>query len=188
MNPASLTTDHLLLRGFFGADWQAVHEYASDPEVVRYMEWGPNTEEESRIFVRRAIAGQRQEPRRDCGFAIVLRTEEKLIGGCGVFRSKPDSREGWLGYCLNRRFWGRGYATEAAAALLAFGFRELKLHRIFATCDVANAASARVMEKVGMAREGRLREHKQVKGKWRDSYVYAILVREWGRAESGSAE
>jgi ribosomal-protein-alanine N-acetyltransferase len=80
---------------------------------------------------------------------------------------------------LNRKFWRQGYATEVAQALLKFGFNQLKLHRIFATCDPENIASAHVMEKIGMQQEGHIREHKLAKGKWRDSLLYAILDHEW---------
>jgi RimJ/RimL family protein N-acetyltransferase len=69
--------------------------------------------------------------------------------------------------------------TEAARAVLRFGFTELKLHRIFATCRPANIGSARVLEKLGMQREGHFRQHRWMKGAWHDSYLYAILDHEW---------
>jgi len=168
----------LLLRDLKETDQQAVHEYASDSEVVRYMDWGPNTEEETKGFIQRALAGQEEQPRRNYTLAIILKTKAKLIGSCGIHVSNPDSREGWIGYCLNRKFWGKGYATEAANALVDFGFDKLKLHRIFATCDPANMASAHVLEKVGLKREGHLRQHKWAKGRWRDSLVFGILGQE----------
>jgi ribosomal-protein-alanine N-acetyltransferase len=171
--------ERLVLRNFEETDWEAVHAYASDPEVVQYMDWGPNTEEETKQFVQRAIANQKEQPRRTYTLAIVLKSDNKLIGGCGIEVSNPDNQEGWIGYCLNRNFWGQGYATEAAKTLLKLSFNRLKLHRVFATCDPANVASAQVLEKVGMQREGHLREHKRAKGKWRESLLYAILDYEW---------
>lgn len=175
-------TERLLLRDLMEADWQSVHSYASDPEVVRYMNWGPNTEEETKGFIQRALAGQNEKPRRNYTVAIVVRNENELIGGCSICVSNVDNREGWIGYCLNRHFWGKGYATETANALVDFGFDKLSLHRIFATCDPANTASAHVLEKIGMKREGRIREHMWAKGKWRDSLLYAILEQERVRA------
>ncbi len=172
-------TKRLVLRDFEEKDWMSVQHYACDPEVVRYMDWGPNTEEASREFAQRAIARQKERPRRDYTLAIVLERQGKLVGGCGVRVSKSENREGWIGYCLNRDYWGKGYATEAAKALLKFGFDHLDLHRIFATCDPRNVTSARVLKKMGMKREGCLREHKWAKGEWRDSLLYAILKREW---------
>ena len=174
-----LKTERLTLREFESSDWRAVHEYGADPEVVRYMQWGPNTEKETQDFVRRAMVHQREQPRRHYGLAVVLQAEDRLIWGCGLTVSAPEYRGGWIGYCFNRSFWGHGYATEAARVLLWFGFNRLRLHRIFAACDPVNAASARVLEKVGMRREGHLVEHQCQKGRWRDSYLYAILEREW---------
>jgi RimJ/RimL family protein N-acetyltransferase len=91
---------------------------------------------------------------------------------------EPDCNA-WIGYVINPRCWGRGYATEAAREMLRFGFGELELHRIEATCDVLNAASARVLEKIGMQREGLLREHMWLRDRWRSSYLYSILADEW---------
>ncbi len=173
-----------MLRDLSRDYWQAVHSYASDPEVVRYMDWGPNTEKETRNFIQRAIDNKEEQPRRNYTLAIVLKTEDKLIGGCGINVSNPDNREGWIGYGLNRNFWGKGYGTESAKALLKFGFEELNLHRIFATCKTENTASAHVLEKIGMKREGHLREHKWTKGRWHDSFLYAILEQEWNQQKT----
>lgn len=179
MNNLTLTTKRLALREFAKGDWQAVHEYASDPEVVRYVDWGPNTEKETRDFIRRTMASCKEKPRRDYQFAVILKEEDRLIGACDIHLSEPPHQEASIGYCLNRHYWGNGYATEATRRLLAFGFDELQLHRIFATCDPQNKGSVRVLEKAGMRREGRLRDHKWVKGRWRDSFLYAILDHEW---------
>ena len=75
--------------------------------------------------------------------------------------------------------WGRGYTTEAARAMIDFGFRELGLHRIWADCDPRNVASWRVLEKLGLRREAHLRQNARIKGEWVDSLLYAILDREW---------
>jgi RimJ/RimL family protein N-acetyltransferase len=169
----------LVLREFEAADWVAVHEYGSDPQVVRFMDWGPNTEEETLRFIQKSIGYQMEKPRIHYSLAVVVRDKSRLIGGCGVYVSNIDSREGWIGYCLNRQFWGQGYATETARALLEFGFNNLNLHRIFATCDPANIASAHILEKIGMQYEGHLRENVYCKGGWHDELLYAILEEEW---------
>ena len=179
MNNLTLTTERLVLREFTEGDWQAVHEYASDPEVVGYVHWGPNTEEETRDFIRRAMASYREKPRRDWQFAVILKEEDRLIGACDIHLLDRRHQEASIGYCFNQHYWGKGYATEVARRLLAFGFEELKLHRISATCDPQNKGSVRLLEKAGMRREGRLRQHKWVKGRWRDYFLYAILDHEW---------
>ncbi len=168
-------TDRLVLRDHEEADWEAVHRYASDPEVVRYMDWGPNTEDETKEFIKRSIAGQKEQPRKSYGLSIVLKEDDRLVGGCGINISDPNNREGWIGYCLNRSFWGQGYGTETGIALIKFGFDQLNLHRIFALCDPANAASIHVLEKASMQREGHLRERKLRRGIWHDELLYAII-------------
>ena len=84
-----------------------------------------------------------------------------------------------MGYEFNPDYWGRGYATEAAREMLRFGFEELQLHRITAGCIADNAASAHVLEKIGMKLEGRLREKEFFKGRWWDHLWYEILEQEW---------
>ena len=168
-------TNRLVLRDLEEADWQAVQSYGSDPEVVRYMDWGPNTEDETKNFIQRSIMGQKEQPRKNYELAIVLKGVDKLVGGCGIHVSDPNNQEGWIGYCLNREFWGRGYGSETARGLLSFGFDQLNLHRIFALCDPENVASTHVLEKVGMQLEGHFRERKLRKGKWHDELLFAIV-------------
>ena len=173
--PVELVGERLLLREFRGEDWQAVHRYASDPEVCRFMNWGPNGEAETKDFIERRLRAAEERPRRSFGLVVTLRDTEDVIGSCGLTVSKPEHRQGWIGYCFARAYWGRGYATEAARLLVKLGFEMIGLHRIFATCDSENAASARVLEKTGMRLEGRLRSDDFVKGRWRDSLLFAIL-------------
>jgi RimJ/RimL family protein N-acetyltransferase len=177
-------TERLVLRDLTEDDQKAVHSYASDPEVVRYMDWGPNTEQETVNFIQRSIAAQKEQPRTNYTLATVLKADNTLIGSCGIHISSPENKEGWIGYCLNRHYWGQGYATETASALVGFGFAQLSLHRIFATCVPANTASAHVLEKTGLKLEGHLREHRWVKCVWRDSLLYATIDREWAESRS----
>jgi RimJ/RimL family protein N-acetyltransferase len=178
----SLESERLVLREFREEDLKAIHRYASDPEVVRFMPWGPNTEEDTAGFLRRAIEYQSKDPRTHYEIAITLKEGGHLIGGCGIRASNLELREGDFGYCLNRDHWGRGYATETALRLLRYGFEDLKLHRLYATCDPENIGSRRVLEKIGMRREGHLRENVRVRGRWRDSLLYAILDKEWKKS------
>jgi RimJ/RimL family protein N-acetyltransferase len=170
-------TDRLLLREYRETDFSDIHEYATDPEVVRYVPFGPNTEDETRNFIHRNLDQQQDPDRKIFGFAIVLKSEQKIIGGGSlkIFTEGVTT----LGYALNRRYWSKGYATEFARAVLAFGFTQINVHRICSTCDIENRASAHVMEKIGMRREGLWIEDCFIKGEWRSSYTYAILQREW---------
>jgi ribosomal-protein-alanine N-acetyltransferase len=170
-----LHTPRLLLRDFTDADFAAVHAYGSDERAVHFMDWGPNTPDESRAFLARKLAAQQVVPRQEYELAIVIRETGRVIGGAGIRLDATRKGSADMGYVYHPDVWGRGYATEAAAALVAFGFDQLKLHRIYATCDPENRASARVMEKIGMRYEGRIRHHLFQKGQWRDSLLYAVL-------------
>lgn len=99
-----IETKRLLLRDLKETDVRAVHDYASDPAVVRYMDWGPNNREETEAFIQRALEAQKEKPRHHYTLAITLKIDKKLIGSCGVHVSNPDNREGWIGYCFNRLF------------------------------------------------------------------------------------
>jgi [ribosomal protein S5]-alanine N-acetyltransferase len=120
-----------------------------------------------------------ETPRRCYSLAMVTQQDDRLIGRCGFDLGGPDMPEGMLGYALHRDLWGQGYTTEAVRALIGFGFGTLGLHRMWADADPRNVGSWRVMEKVGMRREGHLLENYLFNGDWTDSYLYAILTREW---------
>lgn len=170
-----LESERLIIRDFVMEDWESVHIYASDEQVTKYMEWGPNTERVTKGFIAEMIQVQRDEPRHDYEFAVVLKETGALIGGCGIRR---DQSNGEIGYCFNPDYAGKGYATEAAKALLKFGFSNLGLHRIFAKCRPQNIHSANLMKRLGMKPEGHLREHLWYKGKFHDSLLFSILVDE----------
>ncbi len=172
-------TDRLLLREFVAADWRAVRAYQSDPRYLRFYEWEERSEADVRAFVAMFIGYRRERPRQKFQLAIVLPESGELIGNCGIRVRDPAAREADIGYELDPRYWGRGYATEAARAMLAHGFGPLGLHRITAECLAENSASAHVLEKIGMRREGHLREHVWMKGRRWDTLLYAILAHEW---------
>ena len=175
----ALETRRLVLRELGDDDVTAVQAYAGDLEVVRYLDWGPNTSEDTVRFLAMARAAREALPRTAYHLAIVLKAAERLIGGCRIEIRSAAHGSGDVGYVLDRQHWGHGYMTEATRALVDFGFGRLALHRIWAACDVDNHASARVLEKLGMRREGHLRQSRRRQGEWRDSYLYAILEPDW---------
>ena len=177
-----LESSRLLLRELAAGDWHSVHEYAQDPEVVKFELWGPNSEQQSQEFVRFAIRQSSKRPRKEFELAAALKDSSKLIGACGLQIRNETHGEGHIGYALRPDQWGKGLGTEVARALVRFGFTTLKLHRIWATCHVDNVASARVLEKAGMRREGHLKKCRRQRDGWRDSYLYAILDDEWAEA------
>lgn len=174
-----IETERLVLREFRADDENDIHAYASDPEVVRLMIWGPNTPEQTRTYLTNALAKQEEWPRASVGLAMELKSERRMIGAIELRMQDEVNRAAYIGYVLARKDWGRGYMTEAARAILDAAFRQLDLHRAWATCDPRNHASYRVMEKLGMRREAHFRKDVMEKGEWRDSYLYAILADEW---------
>ncbi len=122
---------------------------------------------------------QREHPRTKSQLAIILRNHERLIGNCGIRTQSPAALEAGIGYKLAPAYRGHSFATEAAQAILTFGFTELHVHRIWAQCIVDNVDSVRVLEKVGMRQEEHLRENTWMKGRWWDTLLYRILEDEW---------
>lgn len=172
-----IRTARLQLRDFVHDDFDAVHAYASDADVTRFMFYGPRTEDETRLYFEHVIAAQTVTPRTLWELAIVRTTDDRLIGACDL---TFDGRgEADLGFILARDAWGHGYATEAARALVVAAFQSLGASRVFATCDIGNHASARVLEKAGLRREATLERHIFAKGTWWTSFLYAIAVEQW---------
>lgn len=174
-----LETERLILRDFVKDDWQEVLAYQSDPLYLRYNDWTERTPEAGQEFIEMFINHQRQEPRIKFQLAVVLKSNNQLIGNCGVRMDDVNSREADIGYELDPKHWNHGYATEAARAIVDFGFSHFGVHRIWASCVAENIGSARVLEKLGMQLEGHLREHKYFKGRWWDTLMYAVIVDEW---------
>lgn len=174
-----LRTERLVLREFADDDWRAVLAYHRDPRYQRFYEMSDPDEEGTRAFVRLFILWQRDQPRSKYQLAITLAETGELIGNVGVRKPTADAEVAEVGYELSPLHWGKGYATEAARALLGWAFRELGLHRAHAHCVSDNVASTHVLEKLGMRREGLLREHQHIKGAWRDVLLYGILASEW---------
>ena len=174
-----LTTPRLILREFREGDLDAIHAYGADPEVSRFMVWGPNTPEDTRAFLDRVLDAQAVWPRPAVAAAVELAATGRLIGAVELRVIDAENRGGEFGYTFARDAWGQGYGPEAASALLRQGFEALGLHRIRATCDVRNRKSWRAMEKLGLRREARFRKDVRVKGRWRDTYLYAMLKEEW---------
>lgn len=176
-----LKSPRLLLRDFTLEDWPDVHAYASQPEACLFQVWGPDTPEESRAYVEGVVALAQARPRTAYHLAIVFPPTGTVIGDGGLDIRNQRFRSGELSYIIHPDYWKRGFATEVAQTLLTFGFTSLNLHRISATCDPRNLASERVMQKLGMRYEGRMRENMLIRDGWRDSLLYSLLEHEWRR-------
>lgn len=171
-----LRTERLLLRPLTRADAVPMLGYKSDAESVRYVPYGPLTlaEIEERIATR--WAGTRFEKEGD-GICLGIEEREtgRLVGDVVLMWRSENDREGEVGYILDPAFSGRGYATEAVAALLDLGFDGWGLHRIIARIDERNTASAGVVERLGFRREARFVESSWFKDEWTTLLIFAQL-------------
>jgi RimJ/RimL family protein N-acetyltransferase len=169
-----LVGERVSLRPFRLEDVPAVLAYASDPEVTRYLLWDAYEDPAmAEAFIRSTHAGGNLWFAR----AVVARAADLVVGGADLRIVSPRDRRGEIGYGLARAYWGQGYATEAAALLVRFGFERLGLVRIEALCAIDNERSARTLERLGMRREGRLAHYRWSKGAPRDHYLYALTRR-----------
>ncbi len=173
MSTIPIETERLRVRLFREDDWQAVHAYTSDPSVMTYVPEGVMTEEQTKQFITESMTEDART------YAVDLLAEDRLIGHVG-FHPWFAPRIYEIGWVFHPRYHGQGYATEAAAALLRYGFETLLVHRVIATCQTENVPSYRVMEKLGMQREAHFRKcFYRDETTWLDEYLYALLEEEW---------
>ena len=175
--PETLDTDRLVLRRPSAADAPAIYEYARDPDVTRYLTFPTHRSlADATAFLTTCAA--RWDSGQEYCWLITVRDDVRAVG---VIAARMSGHRADIGYALARHAWRHGYATEAGRAVVGWLATRTDIHRVWAVCDVDNAASAHVLEKLGMAREGILHRwivHPNVSPIPRDCYVYA-LTRAW---------
>jgi RimJ/RimL family protein N-acetyltransferase len=176
---ARLLSPRLVLRRFRPSDLASFCGYRSDPRVARYQDWESCSEEEGRQLLEPQMTLHPDVPGTWFQVAIELAETGALIGDCGLHTLADGTRQAEIGVTVARNHQGKGYATEAVARLLAYAFGSLEKHRVIAVTDARNLPAARVLERVGMRREGHFIENVWFKGGWGDEYQYAMLGREW---------
>jgi RimJ/RimL family protein N-acetyltransferase len=173
-------TERLRLRPFTRGDVEAVYAYRRREDVARYLFDVALSREECAMAVQQRIGQVALEANDD---KIILAVDEQvsgqLIGEVSLIWRSVEARQCELGWIFNPDQHGKGFATEAARALLDLAFGPGDMHRAMARCDARNLASSRLMERLGMRREAHFREHSIVKGEWDEEFIYAILRREW---------
>lgn len=174
-----LETDRLIIRRFQLEDWMDLYDYLSREEVVRFEPYNVFSEEEC---VKEAARRTEME----CFLAVCLKETEKLVGNIYFQQEGPKEFLTWeLGYVFNLDFWGKGYATESCRRIMDFAFADLYTRRITAMCNTKNERSWKLLERLGMRREGHFIKNVHFKFDenknplWNDSYAYAILAEEW---------
>jgi RimJ/RimL family protein N-acetyltransferase len=170
-------TARLNLREFVSSDFAAIHAYSSDPRVTRYLFFGPRSEESTAEYLEELLASQRERPRTRFELAVEEVISGRLIGACDLSLIEANVVD--LGYMLGAEQWGKGYATEMALALVHAAFFELRAERVISTVDVNNAASIRVLEKIGMRWEAVYRKHRRAKNRWWDCHLFTLPREVW---------
>ena len=172
----TITTDRVMIRKFEETDWKDLLEYLSDEVVVKYEPYEVYSEEDAK-------GDAKHRANNECFYAVCIKETGKLIGN--LYLSKGDFDTWELGYVFNRKYWGKGYATESTKALLDTAFTKFGARRIIAMCNPLNENSWKLLERLGMRREGTLLQNiyfkKDREGNpiWSDTYEYGILKSEW---------
>ena len=174
----TLETERLVLRPFALSDAPRVQELAGDPAIADTTLNIPHPYKDGMAEEWIATHQPKYATGEQVGLAITEKESKLLIGAIGL-NLEQRFRRAELGFWIGREFWNRGYCTEAAWAVIEYGFRQLSLNRIHAHHFGRNPASGRVMEKIGMSHEGLLREHVLKGRRFEDSVAYGILKSEW---------
>ena len=180
-----LITPRLRIREFAESDYPALRDMDTRAEFNTY-EREFVSEAETRTSIDESLSTQLEVPRTVYRLAITIIPVDTAKGVIKISRQHEKIREWEVGWAMHPDEWGQGYATEAAGRIIDWAFRECNVHRVVAFCHACNAASVRVMENLGMQRDGVLRETRWLNGAWWDEYVYAILEIEWSKTKKHS--
>lgn len=172
-----LVTDRLILRELVESDARRFFEIETAPGVSRYLTRFYHHEDDALEYVRGMMVEAQEVPRLAFDLAITFHGE--MIGRCGMKRDDAEPADAMFWYVLHPAHHGQGYATEAARALIAYAFEELRLHRVWADVDPRNPASLRVCERLGLRKEAHHIENVYIRDEWCDTVIYAMLRREW---------
>jgi RimJ/RimL family protein N-acetyltransferase len=178
-----LQTERLVLRMPTMADVDPIYAFQSREDVCTFLLFSPRNRDSVEVKVAESMTKTRLEKAGDYLQPTMERRDDgRVIGQMYLTIDSVDNQCIEIGWIMHPDYFGQGYATEAARALLGFSFRTLGAHRVIATLDPSNDASVRVCHRLGMRKEAHFLEDMLVKGEWADTGVYAILEREWSAA------
>jgi RimJ/RimL family protein N-acetyltransferase len=175
-----LNTERLLLRTFVDDDFDALYDIQSRPEVTEYLRWDARTREQTRAMLERRMAQTAIAVQGDnLAIAVEHRESGALIGDFNLDLVNGELGRAEIGFATNPVYAGHGYATEAGRAVLRLAFEYYGFHRVIGMCNGRNTASMRLMERLGMRREGYFVQSEVLKGRRVDMASYAVLCQEW---------
>ncbi len=175
-----LLSERLRLRETDWHDLPVVHALLNEPEVLRHSAISmPGSVEWTRAFMAQAIEDRNQVPRRHYEWLMLDRSRDDARGLIGLSLMATGFHCGELHFHLFPEFWNQGYASEAIQSVIAFGFEYLVLNRIGASVAATNVRSQKLLLRLGMTLEGKLREALPIHGEWQDQWLYGILQREF---------
>lgn len=166
-----LETQRLTIRRYQSQDWQDALQYLGNPATMYFLPEAPFTATSVQSFIT--------QPKTATEFLAVVDKQSGRVIGHLFFAPFFGEHSYEIGWVFNPEYVGQGLVQEAATAVLDYGFKTLKLHRVIATCQPENERSYRLMERLGMRREGHFKQCIPVEGGWWDEYSYAILQEEW---------
>lgn len=175
----SITTQRLIIRRLSETDLSDFLAYQNHPNVLVYSLDGFISEAEAIRFLNHQAQAQLTDQRCEISLAIHHQKDNKMIGTLMLYFSAKIINQGEVGWGLHPNYQGHGYATEATQALLNYAFINQERHRMIAKCDPRNTPSIRLMERLGMRREGHFKKSRLLHDQWCDEYLYAILREEW---------
>lgn len=173
-----LQTQRLLLRPIQLDDKQTLFDYRKDEETNKYQGWIPKTIGDVEEFIGK-LEPQLNIPKSWFQMAIIEKENQVFIGDLGIHFLEESSQQVELGYTLNKKFQGKGYATEAINTVINYLFSELNKHRITTSVDPENSPSFKLLERLGFIKEAHFRESLFINDEWVDDIIYALLAKEW---------
>jgi [ribosomal protein S5]-alanine N-acetyltransferase len=176
MYPVELNGPRVKLREFRADDADALFTYATDPKVLERTHWQIFKPEDAGHWISHMQGLAMRQPRVEYQWALTVPPDDTPVGGARLRVESEQSQRGSIGYILSPGYWGKGLVTEAASIVVEFALQTLKLHRVEALVEPSNGPSWRVLERIGMTREGLLRDYLMDRDRWVDAYIYATVT------------
>ena len=172
-------TERLLLRPIRLDDADAIFQYRSDPKSNQFQGWIPETIDDVHEFINNKVAPVMDIVGTWYQFVIIKKETHEVIGDVGVHFLDSEKQQVEVGCTLAKNHQGKGYATEALNEMIRYLFDRVQKHRIIASLDPQNSQSIKLIERLGFRKEAHFKKSIQIRGKWADDVVYAILKDEW---------